>query len=273
MEQINLELIDEIIKQRSSVRDYQRNWNDQVAINKITAYCRTINDTPGPFGTKIKISLLSKELNKDIKLGTYGVIKGASNYLVMAVDSNNYNLFDCGYLFEKVVLYITSLGLGTVWMEGTYNRKHFEQLIDLNQNEQIIIVCPFGQAASTKSLLSNVISKSNKRKSFEKLFFDPQLKPINQMLCGDYIKVLEAVRLAPSGLNSQPWRMVSDPNNGIYHFYSAVSKQRSDINLGIALSHFELMMNQQYIEGQVVVEPNELLDNYKFSWKENRNMV
>lgn len=270
MKQLDIQGIEQVIKDRKSIRDYLPSWSNQQQIDLIRNYCQYISDTPGPFGTKINIELLATNLNPEIKLGTYGVITGATHYLVVSAANENHNLFDIGYLFEKVVLYITSLNLGSVWMAGTYNRNQFTQLSNLSADHQIMIVCPFGEPAQSKSLISKIISKSNKRKPFEKLFFDPQLTPVNQMLCGDYIKVLEAVRLAPSSMNSQPWRMISDPNNGIYHFYSSINKSKSDVDLGIALCHFELMMNQQYIDGQVVIENNQLLANYKFSWQESR---
>lgn len=49
-----------------------------------------------------------------------------------------------GYVFEKIVLYITSLGLGTCWLGGSFNKADFEKAITLEEDEFIPVISPMG---------------------------------------------------------------------------------------------------------------------------------
>ena len=76
------------------------------------------------------------------------------------------------------------------------------------------------------------------------------------------VEALEMVRLAPSAVNKQPWRMVV--MDDIVHFYLQRSKNfragkldMQKIDMGIALCHFELMANELGICTEfTVAEPN-----------------
>jgi len=55
------------------------------------------------------------------------------------------------------------------------------------------------------------------------------------------------VRLAPSALNMQPWRIIKD--NDSYHFYANGLKDYSKIDMGIALCHFHLSCIENNLNG------------------------
>ena len=99
--------INEIIKSRHSVRTYENKQLSKDVLNKVKTYVDEINNSKGIFGDKIRINLIEKnDKNKETKLGTYGVIKGANYYLTAAYDkSDDKGLYDIGYLLEKVVLF------------------------------------------------------------------------------------------------------------------------------------------------------------------------
>jgi len=56
----------------------------------------------------------------------------------------NQDALEFGYLFEKIVLFATDLGLQTCWLGGTFNKGNFEQNMNLLSNEFIPIVSPVG---------------------------------------------------------------------------------------------------------------------------------
>ena len=101
---MNDKSIKEIISVRHSVRNYSDEPLSDEIINKVNSY---IKDLTNPFNKEVRIELIEKdESNEDIKLGTYGVIKGANYYLTAAYDkSDDKGLYDIGYLLEKVVLF------------------------------------------------------------------------------------------------------------------------------------------------------------------------
>ena len=74
---------------------------------------------------------------KNVKIGTYGMIKGAQEFIAGATDNAKYNLENYGYIFEAIILAATDLNLGTCWLGGTFSRSQFSELIKLKNNEKI----------------------------------------------------------------------------------------------------------------------------------------
>lgn len=68
-------------------------------------------------------------------------------------------LIALGYSLEKVILYCTSLGLGTVWLGGTFNKGNFAKAVNLKENEILPIVSPVGYEGGKKSLFAKVVGK------------------------------------------------------------------------------------------------------------------
>lgn len=66
--------------------------------------------------------------------------------------------------------------------------------------------------------------KADERLPFEELFFDGSMdKPLNADKAGDIEVPLEMVRLAPSAVNKQPWRVIVEDK--MVHFYLKRSKR------------------------------------------------
>lgn len=261
--------INEIIKKRYSVRNYENTGLSKEVKEKLLAYLEEINNTEGLFGGKVRISLVQKnDADKEIKLGTYGVIKGANNYLAVAYKESNYALEDLGFLFEKVILFCTSLGLGTVWIGGTFNKGDFAKAIKLKEDEKLPIVSPVGIEGGKKSILARIVgSNAFKRKDFSQIFFNENFDtPLTYEEAGQYNEVLEMTRLAPSAMNKQPWRILRQGNN--YHFYSAGTIDVNRIDMGIGLCHFYLSAKENGIKGEIKVLGDKSDDKYKYvaSW-------
>ncbi|MCC3866659.1 nitroreductase family protein [Terrisporobacter mayombei] len=259
--------ITEIIKARHSVRTYKDIELSKDIIEKIESYLKEINNSEGIFGGKIRVNLIEKDDN-ETKLGTYGVIKGATYYLTAAYDKSEMGLYDLGYLFEKVVLYTTSLNLGTVWLGGTFNKGKFANAIDLKNNEVLPIVSPVGVEADKKSFIAKVFgSNTDKRKAFNEIFFKNNFDtPLAYEEAGDFGEVLENVRLAPSAVNKQPWRIVKENDN--FHIYNEGKIEMSKIDMGIALCHFHLSAKEKGLKGEFKVLNDKESDKFKYlvSW-------
>ena len=165
-----------------------------------------------------------------------------------------------GYAFEKIVLFAETIGVGTTWIAGTMDRSGFERAMKLNEDEVMPCVSPLGYEAKKMSLRETMMRKGVKadtRLPFASLFFEGSFeKPLSEAKADTLKDALEAVRLAPSADNKQPWRIVLCDNK--VHFYekhnrSNASDGRWDvqkIDMGIALCHFELAAKES---GQNVV--------------------
>lgn len=261
--------INEIMKNRHSVRSYENIELSKEVKEKLQAYLDEINNSEGIFGGRVRVELVQKYAGeKEVKLGTYGVIKGANYYLAVAYKKSSYDLEDLGFLFEKVILFCTSLGLGTVWLGGTFSKGNFAKALQLKDNEILLIVAPVGIEAEKKSIVAKVFgSSSSKRKDFSQIFFNENFDtPLTYEADTVYNEVLEMVRIAPSAVNKQPWRILKEGNN--YHIYSEGKSDANRIDIGICMCHFYLVAKEKGLQGEFKVLSGKSHDKYKYvvSW-------
>jgi nitroreductase len=59
------------------------------------------------------------------KLGTYGVILGATTFVVGIMKKEYKTIEHFGYAFEKIVLFLTDMNLGTCWLGASFKFKLF----------------------------------------------------------------------------------------------------------------------------------------------------
>ncbi len=178
------------------------------------------------------------------------VIVGAETYLAGKMARVPHAEEAFGFSFERIALFAESLGLGTTCIAGTMNRDAFERAMGLAGGEVLPCVTPLGVPAGKMSLRESMMRKGVKADSrlpFGELFFDGSFDaPLTPEAAGALSDVLEAVRLAPSAVNKQPWRVVLA--GGKAHFYEKRSQgyvsgngwDIQKIDMGIALCHFAL---------------------------------
>lgn len=261
--------IQEIIRKRHSVRNYNDEPLSQETIDKIKDYIKNLTN---PFGKKVRIELIQQNSgNESIKLGTYGVIKGANYFLAAACEKDDLSLTTLGYSLEKLILYCTSLGLGTVWLGGTFNKGNFAKAVNLKENEIVPIVSPVGYEGGKKSLFAKIVGKNtNKRNDFSQSFFNGDFNTsLTESDAGEFYEPLEMLRLAPSAINKQPWRVIKKDDK--IHFYFADSKTSTIIDMGIALCHFHLTAMENNLDGELKINNPKIGNNdltYVMSWEE-----
>lgn len=229
----------ESIQRRRSIRSYTGEPLLKEHAERIEAYIATLE---APFGRQARIHLIHTASSAGkVKLGTYGVIGGARDFLTLTYKKGPLAEESAAYLFEQVVLYCTSMDLGTCWLGGSFSRKDFGGQIDLLEGEKVGIVSPVGYASGKKRLWDVLIGSEKhhaSRKPFGALFFWQNFDtPLTEEAAGVYRPALEMVRLAPSANNFQPWRILLDVDR--LHFYHQKTLGGFDaIDSGIALAHF-----------------------------------
>jgi len=250
--------IDEIIKQRISVRSFSTQPIPEDIIDKIHEY---INLLDNPFGIKVTIRLVESDTAiNTAKLGTYGVIKGAKYYIGATVKNEDLALESLGYEFEKLILYLTSLGIGTCWLGGTFKRSEFAKALAISNDEIFPVISPMGYAADKNSFANSImrfVAKSDSRKPWDKLFFNQNFsEPLSISDTEGYETSLEMLRLAPSASNKQPWRIIKDRNLFNFYEYKAPGYSNSfrydiqRIDMGIAACHFHLTAIENGLIGE-----------------------
>ena len=138
----------QLIKSRQSIRTYSSEPIESEILDKIQEY---IDNITNPFNRKVCIEILKPNNYQTNKLGTYGVIKNPSYFLVAYCEDKPFALEALGYAFEKVILYCTSLNLGTVWLGGTFNKSKFAKAINLKEGYILPVVSPVGYPGLRRS--------------------------------------------------------------------------------------------------------------------------
>ena len=250
--------VEQMVKTRYSVRTYNGMPLADEDRKKILSYADSLSN---PFGVKVAFRFLEKSEQSTEKLGTYGVIKGTKLFIGATVPDTKFALEALGYDFEKLILYATSLGLGTCWLAGTFNREGFAAAMGVKENEIFPAVSAIGYPAEKRSVTESLFRKmlkSNQRKPWNQLFFNGVFStPLSEADAGEYAQPLEMLRLAPSASNKQPWRVVKSGH--MYHFYeekdqgygNKLSFDVQRLDVGISLSHFHLTAIEKRINRKV----------------------
>ena len=141
-------------------------------LNKLNEYIKSLS---GPFDEKVVFKILdSKEHINGAKLGTYGIIKGATKFIAAKIKEGEFALEELGYEMESLVLYATALGLGTCWIGGTFKKGQFAKAMEVESGEILPIISPIGYESENKSFVEKTMrrfSNCDYRKPWNKIFF------------------------------------------------------------------------------------------------------
>jgi len=264
----------ETMKKRISVRTYDGQPLKEADRQKLEGF---LSDVPNPFGARTRFALLSVDTAE--RIGTYGFISGAKQYIAGCVKQGGMSLEGYGYAMERIILFATEMGLGTCWL-GIFKRGPFGKAMQ-PEGESMPAVAVVGYGAQKRSLMDRAVMASaagRTRKPFETLFFEEDFStPMDAT--GTLRECLEMVRIGPSASNKQPWRAIRQ--GGALHFYLAETKGYAGnkiadgplqrVDLGIAACHMETAAFALGLPGGFAVEDLKLSApegwSYSFSWR------
>lgn len=268
---MNANNFQQIAFQRQSCRTYNGLHIDKASIQliqeKIAHLPRLFDDVATP-----EIRLVDND-EVEGRLGTYGFIMGARQFLVMASGKSIAEKIQAGFMFEALVLEITAMGLATCWLGGTFRRGLFSDVFgQLDEDKEIIIVSPVGHPTDKRRFAERMMRrfvKADARKSFDTLFkvTEVDFDGLNNNIVNKQIalpsdsslrRVLETVRIAPSSSNSQPWRASIEIQTNSQGkcttevtFNCASNNRFSAIDMGIAYCHFLYASRQENLNWEI----------------------
>lgn len=275
--------VSELIRSRFSCRLYDPTPLDADVSAQIESLAAGMG--AGPLGNTPRFSLTAARADdpQALKgLGTYGMIQGASAYLIGAVKPADHFLEDFGYQLEMLVLKLTDLGLGTCWLGGTLTRGTFAERIQVRPDEVVPCVIATGRIGNEWLARRNIVRVmgGSRRQGWDELFFEGEYgRPLTQEAAGRYAEVLEMVRLGPSASNKQPWRIIRDGSR--FHFYLYRSGGKYDpvkaarsgmqdnqrVDMGIAMCHFDLTARAAGLTGRWQFAPQDSpAGEYTVTW-------
>jgi nitroreductase len=253
----------ETIKTRKSCRTYSSRAIEPEKLAELKQFLAS--NTKTPFGSKVRFHLIDfneLEISELKNLTTYGLIKGARQFIVGTVEKQPKAMEGYGYCMERNILKATSMGLGTCWLGGTFKRSGFADKISINESELLPVISPVGYSGDKRSVVDRMfryIAASDKRKPWNELFYlhdtDNSLDDQNS---GRFNTPLECVRLAPSASNKQPWRIIKGKDQEAFHFYLKRTPgyenivkdiKLQNVDMGIAMCHFELSSTERGLKG------------------------
>lgn len=233
----------ELICERHSVRTFDGQGIDEEVLEQLKAFADSCSN---PYGIPMEFRFLNAK-EQGLKSP---VIAGTDDYIGVKLKRVPHFEEALGYSMEQFVLDAWSIGIGTTWIGGTMDRQSFERAMELGEDELMPCVSPIGHAAKRMSLKETVMRKgvgADRRKVFEELFYTDSFdRPMKEEEADRLLLPLQMVRLAPSAVNKQPWRVVVTGDHA--HFYMAKGKgfessavgNMQKIDMGIALCHFAL---------------------------------
>ena len=258
--------IPHLVRIRFSCRTYQSTPLSKQHLKKLDQFIASCGLSPFDSRPRFKIIAAKESDSQALRgLGTYGFIKNPAGFIIGACQDLSGSLIDFGFTLESIVLKATDLGLGTCWLGGTFRKSRFEKEMDLTDGEIIPSVVSFGHPADGQAWMdriSRLYAGADRRLSWNELFFYEEFgNPLSKEAADQYQEPLEAVRLAPSASNRQPWRVIHSDRR--WHFYLQRTPNYPSplfdfligladlqmIDLGIAISHFELTAREIGLKG------------------------
>jgi nitroreductase len=247
------------IEQRVSTRSFDRTALDASSLAALEQLLKDSMALPTPFGHKVRLALhLGDTSGAPARLGTYGLISGASAFLVAATAREPGAMEDLGYVVEKFVLEATRLGIASCWIGGVFDRSKSGAILNVSSHEIVPTVVALGRPAARRRLPDIIVTgsaKSRSRKALEAIALpsDGQLSSLDPST----LKALEAARWAPSASNKQPWRFIQSGQGSwvlcldedrLYN-NSLGDAHMQNVDLGIVMRHFEEAARALFLPG------------------------
>ena len=205
-----LKTLSKTIYTRKSCRSYEKTAIDSEAISKI----RDFLGSAKPLYPEIKISFEILDKNKVNCLLPWKTENAVAVYTEKTDDA----YVNAGFIIQQLDLYLQSVGYGACWLGMGKPKGEVKTKDGLDFAIMLAFGTPKGDAVRRDASEFN-------RKSLLEISDTPDCR-------------LEAVRLAPSACNSQPWYFIHDRNVlHIYRKHSPMLSEMNKIDMGIALSH------------------------------------
>ena len=251
---------------RRSVRNFQNLPLRNEDIEKINDFLSNLDNLVGPFGNHISIKLvLYSELKCKKRIANYGVIRNAQGYLLGSCENSPQAIFDYGYVFEGLLLYLTKLDIGTCWLGTSFKRENIQHYLPIKENEVIPAISPLGYPKERAHVVEGIMRKvirANRRKDMDKLFFYKDFSNPYKENVTLYRNAFFNVRISPTAKNKQPWRVVVSEDFSKVHFYSKSTLSNKNgfacspeyIDIGIACRNFMQYISPDKLYGEFKIE-------------------
>jgi nitroreductase len=224
------DILYQAIFRRKSVRKFESSPLDQETIASITSQFSSL--TPMLQGIRTEVKLMTSEQ-------VHGMFKvDAPHFIAFFSEPKDGYLLNAGFMMQQLDLFLSAKGLGSCWQGGPKPTKMARAASGL----EFVVLLAFGKPAEKVH-----------RDNISEFKRDPMSKITSIKGMDD---LLEPARIAPSGMNGQPWFF--NDGNGMINAYchkAVVGNQMNQIGVGIALSHMWLAARHMGRSAQLSIAP------------------
>ena len=247
MDSTNVKDLYESISQRIAVREYGDEQIRPDLCDKIDGFIEKINKEEYIFKSKTRFTLMREDFSR---IWTFGFIGGTKYWLSGCTNKENEESeIAYGYKMEKIILYITSLGLNTCWLGGTFISSCFIKALNLDESkEKIVCVSPVGYKHPSKVGLISYFSKRKRNDWSKNFFFEKVSQPMTEDKCTYFTKdIIEGIRWAPTARNNQDYAIIFNEHTA--HVFVVGSSICYLCDGGIIMAHLEICCLANGING------------------------
>lgn len=222
----------EAIDARFSCRAYTAEPLDQATLAELAELTARLSEESG-----LRLVLVGPDDGgPELRLAARMFSGNVSSYVALIGPDDNASRERFGYVGEKLVLHATTLGLGTCWVAGTFDRNSVT--VPLEAGEIIHDVIPVGHMPARQPFAQRAIRAGLRKrdKRPEALYQGPTTlaEAPSWVRSG-----IAAVIKGPSAVNQQPVVFVQD-DAGLRATLPTAKREVAYTDLGIAKLHFEL---------------------------------
>ena len=227
----------EAIFARKSVRSYTNETLSPQVLDKIREHFHELTGLFGGIDTAVSVLDNRKAQQKFLSLFSVR----APYYLAFYSEQAPRYLMNMGYLMEQMVLYLCSIGLGTCYIGSRRVRRELQE----KDGKKLVGIIAFGKS---KGPWTRKPSEANRLAMDELCVFKEVPRQWMKQL-------LEAARLAPSSMNSQPWRFVVYDNR--IHIFSKKHsaeqlKKWDEVNFGIMFANLMVAAEEAWLDVDLI---------------------
>ena len=227
----------EAIFVRKSIRNYEMEPISPQLLKEICDYHKEIEGLNA--GIQTEITVIDNTKKHQISLNPFGV--KAPYYMAIYTEEKDKALMNAGYIMEQMSLFVCSKGLGSCFVGSAKPKPGMGKLGD----KKFVIMLAFGKCKG-----------SPYRKAAEAWRMDLKELSVYKEVPRQWMnQLLEGARLAPSSMNSQPWRfVVYDSRIHIFakkHNMNHLGKWE-EFNFGVMFSHLMLVAEELWLEVDLI---------------------
>jgi hypothetical protein len=244
------------IFKRRSVRTFLKQPFSQTDLIYIDEILSEVANKKTIFNNKIEFELINQASGDNEKIGTYGFVQNAAGFLATTTQNSLQAIIDYGYVGQFAALKLLEKDIGGVWLGGTFNRDTVKKSLNTNDLIPALIAIGYPKDQSFKEMAIRFAVKASSRKDFKDLFTHKSGEAVSES--HEYAKVLEALRVAPSGTNRQPWRVeVDNKNLNLYmlrtpNYAKELNYDVQGLDIGIGLAHLKIALDHFGMKHEII---------------------